>query len=327
MAHILILSFFYGTDLTISVSDSLLFNILFSVTGIFIWFPSRFIKPETGKKFVVLFNHILISIILSGLWLTIGYYLLGNLFSANEQYIDFLFASLPWRFFSGILYYTGITLFYYVLIFYQSLQEKIYREGELKSMVKEAEMNMLKFQLNPHFIFNSLNSISSLTITSPEKAREMIIKLSGFLRYSLQQDGLQKSTLENELKNIENYLEIEKIRFGDKLEYKSEIDVNCSSQMIPSLILQPVFENAIKHGVYQSTEKVTISFLCRIENGFLVIEIKNNFDSESSLKKGEGIGLKNISERLRLIYGRSNLLEVNKESGIFTVKIFIPLSA
>lgn len=325
VAHTFIISYFYGEGLLVSLSDSLLFNILFSVIGVFVWFPVRFIKTETGKRFVVLFNHILIALIITGLWLTVGYSLLSRAFSEYPSYVQFLQVSLPWRFFLGIFYYAGTTMFYYVMIFHGSLQEKIYQEAELKGMVREAEMNMLKFQLNPHFIFNSLNSISSLTITSPEKAKEMIIKLSDFLRYSLQQDGTQKSTLRNELENIENYLAIEKIRFGDKLDFIKEMEVDCSSYSIPSLILQPVFENAIKHGVYQSTEKVDIFFSCKKDNDFIVIEVQNNYDPESVMKKGAGIGLKNVAERLKLIYHKGNLLEIKQELNVFKVRIFIPI--
>lgn len=324
VAHTVIISYFYGEGILVSLSDSLLFNVLFSIIGVYVWFPAKFIKTETGKRFVVLFNHILIALIITGVWLTVGYSIMSMAFSENTSYVQFLQVSLPWRFFLGIFFYAGTAMFYYVMIFHNSLQEKIYREVELKGMVREAEMNMLKFQLNPHFIFNSLNSISSLTLTSPEKAREMIIKLSDFLRYSLQQGGVQKSTLKNELNNIENYLAIEKIRFGDKLEFTKEMEVDCSSHSIPSLILQPVIENAIKHGVYQSTEKVGIQFSCKKDNGFIVIEVHNNYDPDSVLKKGAGIGLKNVAERLKLIYDKGNLLEVSQEKDSFTVRIFIP---
>ena len=325
LTHIVILSAFYKISLPVSITDSLLFNIVFSVLGIMAWFPVKFIKTETGKRFLLLFNHLLIALIISGIWISLGYAILSQLYQQDLNYLEFLKASLPWRFFSGIMYYAGISLFYYALLFYYSLQEKIRRESELKSKVREAEMNMLKFQLNPHFLFNSLNSISSLTMGSPEKAREMIIQLSDFLRYSLQQDGMQKSSLESELANIENYLTIEKIRFGEKLEFVKKIDEACLSCNIPSLILQPLFENAIKHGVYQSTGKVKIEIGCKQEGGMLVIWVKNNFDSETGIKKGAGIGLKNIAERLNLIYNANKLLEIKQETDRFTVFMHIPV--
>ncbi len=324
VTHILILSLFYGNPIGEAIADSLLFNILFSILGVFIWYPVKFIKVDSGRRFILFFNHLLIALILSGIWLSFGFYSLSRLFSESTVYIELLHESLPGRFFLGIFYYIGLILFYYLLIYYQSLQEKIYQEAELKNMIREAEMNMLKFQLNPHFIFNSLNSVSSLTITAPEKAREMIIKLSEFLRYSLEQDGSRMSSIENEMHHIENYLAIEKTRFGDKLEFCKTIEVDCMNQEIPSLILQPLFENAIKHGVYQSTGKVGILFSCWKTEDSLLLEVKNDFDPDSTMKKGAGIGLKNIAERLNLIYGKNNLLTVRREKNVFRVEIRIP---
>jgi two-component system, LytTR family, sensor kinase len=325
MTHLSILRVFYELHLFISLSDSLIFNLLFAAIAIYIWFPVRYIKTDSTFIYRVLLNHVLISAVVSGLWLTAGYYLLVFIFAEHSQYTGFLLKSLPWRFVSGILFYAGVCLFYYVLVYYKSLQERLEKETELKNQVREAEMNMLKFQLNPHFIFNSLNSISSLTIDSPEKAREMIIRLSDFLRYSLQQDGLQKSSLEKEIKNIEDYLDIEKIRFGKRLRYYKEIEDECLDLEIPNLILQPVFENAIKHGVHNSTEEVTIQLSCSIESEYLVIEVCNDFDPEFASMRGEGVGLKNIEERLKLIYKTSGLLEVRIEVNVFIVKVFIPV--
>lgn len=324
MTHLSILRFFYELNLFISISDSFIFNFLFAAVGIYIWFPVRYIKTDSTRIYTVLLNHVLISAVVSGLWLTAGYYSLIFLFGENDRYASFVTRSLPWRFVSGVFYYAGVCLFYYVLVYYQSLQERLEKEIELKNMVREAEMNMLKFQLNPHFIFNSLNSISSLTIVSPEKAREMIIRLSDFLRYSLQQDGLQKSSLEKEVKNIEDYIDIEKTRFGKRLRYHKDIADDCLTMEIPSLILQPVFENAIKHGVHNSTEEVTIQLSCYKKSDYLVIEVRNDFDPEFSAAGGEGIGLKNIDERLNLIYQTSGLLEVRIEGNIFIVNVFVP---
>ncbi len=324
VAHIFIVSYYYQTGLFIAISDSLLFNVLFAVTGLLVWFPSKFIKIENHNRFVVIFNHFLIAIIITGIWLSFGYNILKWIYSENSNYIEFLYSSLPGRFLLGVMYYAGISMIYYILIFYNSLQEKTLRETELKGKVKEAEMNMLKFQLNPHFIFNSLNSINSLTLISPEKARNMIIKLSDFLRYSLQHDGNQLSTFESELNNIENYLSIEKIRFGDRLEYTKLCTPDYLGFKIPSLILQPIFENAIKHGVNKSTDKVNIHLNCQLEDTFFVIEVRNNFDPEFVTQSGIGIGLKNIAERLKIIYNKRNLLEIKREKNCFEIRLYIP---
>jgi len=183
----------------------------------------------------------------------------------------------------------------------------------------------LKFQINPHFIFNSLNSLSALTTINPKKAKVMIQKLADFLRYTLSNNEIQKNKLHEELKNINLYLEIEKIRFEDKFEYIEKINEECKQVEVPNMILQPLIENAIKHAVYETLDKVTLTLTCIRENHFLKLNLTNNYDKETDAKKNSGIGLKNIEERLRLLYSRDNLLKVNKTDDTFSVSMYIPL--
>ena len=183
----------------------------------------------------------------------------------------------------------------------------------------------LKYQINPHFIFNSLNSISSLTITNPEKAQEMTINLSDFLRKILAANDVKKVSIEEELKNIELYLKIEKVRFENRLEFVIDISDSCKRVLIPNMILQPLIENSIKHGVYESLETINVNLKCERIDNYLNINISNNFDSTTSNKKGEGIGLQNINSRLKLIYKKSNLISIQKKDNIFTVKLLIPI--
>ena len=167
---------------------------------------------------------------------------------------------------------------------------------------------------------------SALTEIDPKKAKQMIIKLADFLRYTLANNDRQKNTLNEELKNIKLYLDIEKIRFEEKFDYSEEMSEECNKVEIPNMILQPLFENAIKHAVYESLEKVTLKFNSFVQNDFLNISLENNFDSSSENKSGSGIGLNNITDRLKLIYGLNNLMNVEKTEGIFKVNLYIPLS-
>ena len=125
--------------------------------------------------------------------------------------------------------------------------------------------------------------------------------------------------------NIKLYLEIEKIRFEDKFEYIEKIDEECKQVEVPNMILQPLIENAIKHAVYETLDKVTITLTCTQENEFLKINLTNNYDKETKAKKGSGIGLKNIEGRLELLYGRNDLLKVKKTDDTFSVSMYIPL--
>jgi len=223
-----------------------------------------------------------------------------------------------------MFYYSLFILVYYVVVYYQDIQTKIKQEANLKTLIKEVELNALKNQINPHFLFNSLNSVSSLTITSPQKAQEMIIKLSEYLRYSLSNEEQQVTTLKRELENIQLYLEIEKIRFGDRLNFQ----FNCGEKellaKIPAMILQPLFENSIKHGVYESVETINVVLRSQLIGGELKISLTNDFDPEAKKTKGEGIGLKNTRERLFLIYKMNDLLKMKKSENIFTIELNIP---
>ena len=151
----------------------------------------------------------------------------------------------------------------------------------------------------------------------------MVIKLSSFLRYSLKHKQNQLVTISQEIEHIKLYLEIEKIRFGDKLETIFDIK-ECENCYIPNMILQPLYENAIKYGVYETTSQVVINTKATKEKDNLIFTVSNNYDSDSIAKKGEGIGLFNIRRRLGLVYGNATLLTVKDENQLFTATLEIP---
>ncbi|OPZ96901.1 MAG: Sensor histidine kinase YpdA [Bacteroidetes bacterium ADurb.Bin408] len=191
-------------------------------------------------------------------------------------------------------------------------------------MLRTAELNFLKSQINPHFLFNSLNSISALTLSEPEKAREMIIKLSDFLRHVVSQPENKPVPLSYEIENIKRYLEIEKVRFGSKLEFVFDILADCADRLISVLLLQTLYENAVKHGVYESVEPITINTTVTLVNDFVEFKISNNFEPFVAGKKGAGIGISNIRERLRLLFNNTDLLAISKKDNIFEVLLKIP---
>lgn len=314
----------FNLSISFTIADSLISNILLAGLGLSFWYSAKYISFEDNSIYKIFLSHTTGGIISSVVWLSIVYYFLSIIYD-NRNDISFFINTLPWRFVIGILFYFIITSFYYIIIYYSNFQEHLTKEAELKNLVTEAELKSLKFQINPHFIFNSLNSMSALTTIEPERARSMILKLADFLRYTLANNEKQKNLLCEELKNIRLYLDIEKIRFEDKFEFIEEISDTCLNVMVPNMLLQPLFENAIKHAVYDSIGKVTLKLSCYTENNFMKIRLSNNFEDLSSTKKGAGIGLQNIKERLELIYSQKNLVDVKVENHIFTVKIFIPL--
>ncbi len=324
-AHSAVQYFLFNTGLSESVTDSIVFNLLYLGIGLSLWYPARFITFENYAPVKVITNHIVSALVTSGIWIFTGYSILSLFFENNEKYMLYLKDSLIYRFAEGLVFYLAITIINYLIIYYTNFREKTLKEAELKALVKEAELRSLKYQINPHFIFNSLNSISSLTTTNPEKAQEMTIKLSSFMRSTLAKNENYMSSLKNEIANAKLYMDIEKVRFEDKFEFTEELSEECQSLQIPAMILQPLFENAIKHGVYESLEKVFIKLACKKEGEYLVIMVENNFDPSSVPQKGEGIGLVNIKTRMSLVYKQDNLLTYSKSRNIFTVKLFIPL--
>ena len=319
-----LLYFGLNGNITLSVTDSLVFNILLSGFGLAFWYPVRFMSLDAGITKTAI-NHLVAAILATTAWLAIGYSFIVYIVNLGTQFTNFFQSTLIWRFLLGILFYLLIISFYYIIIYYSNFKERAVRETELKNLVTEAELRNLKFQINPHFIFNSLNSMSALTAIDPDKAKSMILKLADFLRYTLANNEKQKNKLSEELKNIKLYLEIEKIRFEDKFEFVDEVSPECLSYEVPNMILQPLFENAIKHAVYETLSTVKLILKCNVENSYLVLSLSNNFEEELKPKKGAGIGLKNITNRLELIYGQKDLMKVEKENNIFRVTLFIPV--
>jgi two-component system LytT family sensor kinase len=298
--HLIILASYHVFGLEIALSEAVVANFIIALLGLSLWYPVFYISYRRSNILISIFQQIFMSVIASGLWFGITYLFLATTFRDNQDYISYLKESVPWRLAAGLLYYFLIVLLYNLIIYYQNFKEKVTSEGELKALIKESELNSLKSQINPHFLFNSLNSISSLTTISPEKARDMIIKLSEFLRYSLSKDEKQLTTLGQEINNVNRYLDIEKIRFGKRLNIITKIEEECLNKKLPWLILQPVIENAIKYGVYENIEESVIELSCWCSNDVLRLSIKNNFDAELIVNKGEGIGLQNIRHRLKL---------------------------
>jgi two-component system LytT family sensor kinase len=322
--HLLAGIIYYNLPFVVAAADSLVYNGLFALIALIIWYPVRYNNPEGKITFYGLITYLVLGIIVLLFWLFMGYFILKILFSSNEEYFRFLNDSFFVRVLLGVLFFLAAVLMYHLLVYYRALQEKKLNETQLNLLVRESELNVLRSQMNPHFLFNSLNSISSLTVSDPGKARDMIIQLSDFLRYALKYGQRDETTFADELKNIELYLNIEKIRFEDKLVFEKKIEDICLNAKVPNMILQPLVENAIKHGVYESVEPVMIRLSCKGIGQNIEIQLKNNYDPSGKSRTGAGLGLKNVENRLQLIYGRNDLLKITKQDNFFEVIIIVP---
>ena len=324
VAHLLLLYYFYNLPLLVSIADALIYNPIFFLLGFGIWYIVMYNPFEIKNLPNLIITHFLSALFLCGLWLSTAGLLTSILFvqlKESDPFSDLI----PVRIMLGIICYMIIVLVYYLIIYYRNLKEKIEHQAYLEARFKEAELNTLKSQINPHFIFNSLNSISSLTISNPVLAQEMIVKLSDFFRKTLKKDNSQFTLLSEEMAFSRLYFEIEKIRFGNKLHFKIDCLFNKENIIkVPHLILQPLLENAVKHGVQESIKTVEITLTCRINQQVLILEVANEFDPELNIK-GHGIGHQNIRERLRLIYDRNDLLEIKIFENRYIAILKIPL--
>lgn len=205
----------------------------------------------------------------------------------------------------------------------QVLEKELKIIGDAASLRKEAELFKLRQQLQPHFLYNSLNSINALILIQPEKAQEMIGRLSDFLRNSVKSEGREQIPVQEELEYIENYLSIETIRFGERLKvnYRKHFT---GYALLPPFLLQPVLENAIKFGLYGTSDVVEIEIEIGLDDGFLNLSISNPFDPENKPPAGTGFGLESIRRRLYLLYGRTDLLKTGTEGNLFFAFLKIP---
>lgn len=281
----------------------------------------KYYLPRREKYWYIL----VVSGSASLLWMVVLQAALWMILPQRDNYTDFIQSSWAIRFGAGFLLISSMSMFSLLWYSQQEQKEMDNRRTEAEKLSREAELFKLRQQLQPHFLFNSLNSISALTGSNPEKARHMIQQLSDFLRGTLRKNEQQWNTLEEELNYLELYLDIEKVRFGHRLRTEINYEQEILLLKLPALLLQPVVENAIKFGLYDTTGEVIIKISAIKEKGNLKIIVQNPFDAETSQPfKGTGFGLSSIQRRLFLLFARNDLLTTKKEGEFFTTVILVP---
>jgi sensor histidine kinase YesM len=320
----LLLYLTFGGEKTISMTEGFASMIIYSALALAAWFPFKYFNRVGKKPVTLIINLVTLAVSLTGIWIGLSRLLTGALLANESGYLIFWNTTLSYRIASGLLLCCLVILTYYLIISQKNLSEKKLGEARLENLLRETELRMLRTQINPHFLFNSLNSVSALTITNPDKAREMVIKLSDFMRYSLTRKDEQPVTIRQELDNLRLYLEIEKIRFGNRLVTVDEISAECLGIRVPNLLLQPLYENAVKYGVHESTGVITIKTTLKCNGKNTEITITNNFDPDAVLPAGTATGLANVIRRLELVYGTEASMKTDKRDGIFTVRLMLP---
>ena len=209
-----------------------------------------------------------------------------------------------------------------IAVHYGLLAVESSREAAVQA--RDAELRALKAQIQPHFLFNSLNSIAALTSSDPDKAREMAIRLSDFLRNTLGLGERPSIPWRDEMELTRTYLEVEKIRFGSRLQVALDVEESCSECQVPPLVLQPLIENAIRHGIATLVDGGTVSLRGRVDRGMLEIQVENGFDPDSPAPRRHGHGLRNVRERLATRFGNGASLMVGAVDDRFRAEMRFP---
>jgi sensor histidine kinase YesM len=306
---------FVNALIDVGVHTFFLLIIFFFLENIF-----RFYTPQE-KHFLIFLSF---PIVLSTLVFFLGKFTLEFVLNQKNEYLLSLKEFYLLRVFVIFLIILGYAL---LLLFHSKLESQIKaleRNDQMERLAREAELYQLRQQLQPHFLFNSLNSISSLVKSRPDEAREMVLQLSDFLRKTIRKENDKWINVAEELEYLKLFIGIEKLRFGHRLSVDFISDTEIEKFVLPQLMVQPLLENAVKHGLYGVLGDVLIRVSLEMEDKYLKICISNPFDPEAGQAIGEGFGLKAMKRRLFLLFGRHDLLQVKEVKNLFIVELKIP---
>lgn len=301
--------------------ESFISTILLGLAGLVIANTYRYYSPVI-KKYYLLVAY---SIILHLISIRLGYLFFTWFYHDDPTYFLKYESTLPFRGLFNLLMIAFLAVYFWYQKNQKDEREIERRRLEAERLSRDAELSKLRLQLQPHFLFNSLNSISSLAGSKPDQARKMIQQLSDFLRGTLRKDDQQLTPLKDEFAHLQLYLDIEKVRFGHRLHTEIKCDELVEEMKIPALLLQPIVENAVKFGLYDTIGEIAITVSAEEENGHLKVRVVNPYDSSTSRpKKGTGFGLSSVQRRLYLLYARNDLLSTEALPDTFITTLIIP---
>jgi hypothetical protein len=262
----------------------------------------------------------------AALWCAIGsaWAALLRAFAPEGAFFELDAARLLTMFALGVILYGLAAAVNYLLIEAERVRKLETQELETRLMAQDAELRMLRTQVDPHFLFNSLNSISALTSIDPGAARAMTLRLADFFRHSLGLHADRKVALERELALVRDFLAIEQVRFGERLRFDAEATPDACACLVPPMLLQPLVENAVKHGIGQLIEPGTIRIRAVRAGSLLRIVVENDVDPEAVSKRGAGVGLENVRRRLAAAYGIDASAHWSREDHVFRVELALP---
>ncbi len=295
-------------------------------TGAFRWYLKRYVAVDWYGESDVL--HLLLAICVCVMMFFGLFYLIEYVYELfwerTAKEIEYLkqFTGIGFTLFSTAIYIVGWTLIYYSVKIYMQRHQYKAEQFELRTTLKEAQLNTLKGQVNPHFMFNSLNNIRGLMLEDVDKSREMIDKLSEMLQFALSNNTVDAITLTKELEMVENYIALSKIQMEDRLSFKMDIAPETLNVQIPPMIIQLLVENSAKHGIANLKDGGTIRLTTQTVNKELLITVSNTGKLQIS-KDSTQLGLKNIKQRLRLMYGKKASFSLKELDGEVVAQIKI----
>lgn len=294
------------------------------------WYLKRNVQFESfgGKEFIkILFAFLLTALVFGVLNILFGflYVKFGPALTEAEHQMFKNYDNIGIQVLNSVFLIGAWTVTYLVIKLLLKLNQDRIERLELNTHLKQAQLNTLKGQINPHFMFNSLNNIRGLMLEDVEKSREMLTKLSEILRYSLTKNNINAILVREELEVVDNYIDLSKIQFEDRLEFIKNIDPNALDLHIPPMIIQLLIENAIKHGISNLKKGGTIILNIKKEGEELVIEVKNTGRLQISQDSTQ-LGLKNIEQRLKLLYADKASFILKEISDEVVAHIKIPLA-
>ncbi len=276
------------------------------------WYVCRGLPLESAGTARLVLQHLGMAILACALW--IG---LARLLALPMDLGTRLDSAIPHLVAVGLLLYLLSVALHYVLLAMEAS-----REAALQA--RDAELRALKSQINPHFLFNCLNSISALTASDPVKARDMCVRLSDFLRNTLGLGERESIAWRDELELARTYLEVERVRFGARLQVEMVVDQACAECQVPPLVLQPLIENAIKHGIASMVDGGIVRLESRVLDGNLEVSVENDYDPEAPSPRRSGLGLRNVRNRLETRFGATARFSTGAQNNRFRAEMVFP---
>ena len=289
------------------------------------WYLCRALPLRREHAVRLAVAHVGAAAASSAVWLLLGRIWASVLAPAFADSVSRIEMRNPLLFFAGVLVFLFAAAVHYILLAFEASRRAERTGLELQVLARDAELRALRTQIDPHFLFNSLNSINALVSVDPKKARQMCVLLSDLLRTSLQVGAQATIPLAQELALVREYLGVEALRFGERLRPEFRIEPGLEALAVPTLLLQPLVENSITHGIAHLVSGGFVRLEARRNGATLLLAVENSIDPETPRRAGSGTGIENVRKRLRLSFGGRATLNTSENGECFRTEITLPL--